>query len=331
MDAQDTATLDAGERVGEVNKTYATELENFPPLGQAAAEAAEYVAALQAKQQAQGKDTLGDTLAKDQARAEMATITETTSKRAVGYAMTQNDSKLKQQFTLTYTDINTGDETDDVNHVRDFVAALGLIPEKIRLPFRLPDTQLEKVLDAVKKFEKASLDQGRAKAGTRLATLSVPDLLTGLRIRLLTQQNLLGGVKDEQEEGLRWADFYAAFQEANKRRVVAPKRHPKPGTRVVRRFHFHRLDAETGPPLDVRPYAPNYSFTVENLSNNALVLWLAQADGVAVVWQVFPAGKTTVAQRPALGPDTATRLLARFEGSGGGDANIVVRRLVAEG
>ena len=330
MNAPDTATLESGQRVVITAQDFAKEAKDFEPVQEAVAEIEAHCEALAQKQRDQGTDTGADTDGKDQAREVMAVAAEKLSKRAVAYALVQRDVKRKQQLTLSYTDVRYGEETEDVNHVRDLIAVVEGLPADVRKRFRLTPELLAATEDTVKAFEQAGLDQTKAKAAGRLATRSVPELLTGLRGQLLVLAALLAGMKDESP---RWAAFNQAFLDANKRRAVAPKHHIKPSTRVVRRFSLHRQDDQPGASLDTHDYTGTYSFTVENLSGSALLLWLAQADGlpVAPAPAACPAGQITTVERAALGPETATRLLARFDGKDGGEAKITVRRVVAEG
>ena len=329
MDAQDTATLEAGQRVGLAARNFVAEAKDFAPVQDAVAEIDAFAEALAQKQRDQGQDTGADTDGKDQARERMALAADTLSKRAVAYALVQKDVKLKQQLTLSYTDVRYGEETEDVNHVRDLIAHVQALPADARKRFRLTPELLAATEATVQAFEQAGTDQTIAKAAVRLATQSVPELLTGLRGQLLVLAALLAGMKDESP---RWEAFHQAFLDANKRRTVAPKRRLKPTTRVVRRFALHRQDDRPGRPLDTRDYTGPYAFTVENQGASPLLLWLAQADGapVAPAPAACPAGQITVVERAALGPATATHLLARFAGPAGDEARITVRRLAAE-
>ncbi|MBC8083059.1 MAG: hypothetical protein H7Z21_07590 [Hymenobacter sp.] len=76
-------------------------------------------------------------------------------------------------------------------------------------------------------------------------------------------------------------------------------------------------------------YGPAYTLTVENRAASALRLWMAQKAGAETTPQLCPAGEITVLTRAALGPETARYLTGQFEGEQGGEATVVVRRVVA--
>lgn len=118
-----------------------------------------------------------------------------------------------------------------------------------------------------------------------------------------------------------------AFASANKRRGVATARRDAHRPRIVRTLAVHLPDGHPAR-LAHQAYGPAYTLTVENRSAQALRLWLAQRDLAPTTPQTCPAGQVTELQRAALGPDTATYLVAQFEGSTGGEATVVVRRVV---
>lgn len=77
-------------------------------------------------------------------------------------------------------------------------------------------------------------------------------------------------------------------------------------------------------------YGAAYTLTVENRSATDLWLWMAQKDGARTTPGRCPAGRVTTLTRGAIGPETARYLMGQFEGDGGGQATVVVRRVVTE-
>jgi hypothetical protein len=223
MDAQDTSILDSGQRVGLVAKNYKAELDDFAPLQTAEATRAELVAAIEAQQATQDTLTGNTTTAKETAREQMAQATATLSAKAVGYALATQQLGLKQAFTLSYADVRYGEATEDVNHVRDLVAAVAALPAQVRKDYRLTDAVIQAPADAAQRFEDADDDQTGAKAAPRLATLALPELLRRLSAALRLMETLLKGQRTDTDPDFQWPKFYAAFKEANKRRGL-PKR-----------------------------------------------------------------------------------------------------------
>jgi hypothetical protein len=78
-------------------------------------------------------------------------------------------------------------------------------------------------------------------------------------------------------------------------------------------------------------YGPAYTLTVENHAATPLLLWMAQQDGAHTTRRSCPAGAITTLTRADLGPATARYLTAQFAGQGGGQAKVVVRRVIAAG
>ena len=328
MDAPETALLESAQRVGLATANYAKELADFEPLAAANTNRAELVTAVEAKQATQDTDTEGSTTAKTEARAKMAKVTATLSARAVGYALATNQLGLKQEFTLTYSDLVEGDAAEDVNHVRALAAKVLALPADVRTKFRLTAALVQAVSDAADDFEKADDTQTTTKAAPRLATLALPELLTRLSAALRLMGTLLQGVSTDEDPKFQWPAFYAAFVEANKRRKVAAKRRPDTSRpRIVRTLPLTLPDGQARRVANTN-YGPAYTLTVENRSGNALHLGMTQKDGVLVTPGRCPAGEITVLTRADIGPETARYLVAQFEGDGGGSATVVVRKVV---
>lgn len=229
MDTRATSILDSGQRVGLAAKDYPNELADFPPLQAAEASRAELVAAIEAQQATQDTQTADTTTDKETAREQMAQATATLSAKAVGYALATNQLGLKQAFTLSYADVRYGEATEDVNHVRDLVKAVAALPAQVRKDYRLSDAVIQAPAVAAQLFEDATDGQTGAKAAPRLATLALPELLRRLSAALRLMETLLKGQRTDTDPAFRWADFYAAFANANKRRGL-PKRTRKPAT-----------------------------------------------------------------------------------------------------
>ena len=328
MNAQYTSILNSGQRVGLAVAGYRAEIDDFGPLKAADATRAALVAAIESKAEKQDARTGHTTTDKDTAREEMAVATATLSARAVGYALSIGDVGLKQALALSYTDVRFGEATEDVNHVRDLVRKVQALPAQVRKDFRLTDTIIQAPADAAKRFEDADDTQTTAKAAPHLATLALPELLRRLSAALLLMKALIAGQATDPDP--RWAALNAAFQEANKRREVpTAARAQVPGgkPRIVRTLQARVPDGRAVR-LHNTNYAPAYTLTVENRAASALHLWMAQKDGAATTPQVCPAGKTTVLTRRDLGPETARYLTAQFADAAGGEATVVVRRVV---
>ncbi|MDB5267956.1 MAG: hypothetical protein JWP58_996 [Hymenobacter sp.] len=329
MHHQDTSLFESGQRVGLAVAKFPKELADFEPLQAAETDRAELVTAIAAKQAAQDRDGAPATSAKDQARETMAVTTATLSARAVGYALSQGDTGLKRQFTLSYADVRYGEATEDVNHVRDLVAAVRALPEPVRKAFRLTDAVISAPADAADLFEQAEDTQTLAQAAPRLATLALPDLLRRLGAALRLMQTLIVGQRTDTDPDFRWAELGKAFAVANKRRKVASQYRVntdgKP--RIVR-----TIPVTVGDGVAVRlantNYGPAYTITVENRAATPLLLWMAQKDGAQTTPLSCPAGAVTKLTREQLGPETARYLTAQFAGQGGGQATVVVRRMV---
>ena len=328
MNAQNTSILNSGQHVGLAMADYRAEIDDFAPLKAADAIRAALVAAIESKTSTQDTRTDHTTTDKDTAREQMAVATATLSARAVGYALSIGDMGLKQALTLTYTDVRFGEATEDVNHVRDLVQKVQDLPKKVREEFRLTEAIVRAPADAAKRFEDAGDTQTTIKAAPRLATLALPELLRRLSAALLLMQTLIAGQVTDPDP--RWAELNAAFKDANQRREV-PKaaRAQVPGgkPRIVRTLQARVPDGRAVR-LHNTNYAPAYTLTVENRAATALHLWMAQKDGAATTPQVCPAGQTTVLSRRDLGPETARYLTGQFAGAAGGEATVVVRRVV---
>jgi hypothetical protein len=285
---------------------------------------------LRPRQAAQDTTTTASTSAKDEAREVMARATETLSAKAVGYALATKQLGLKQQFTLSYTDVRFGEATEAVNHVRDLVKAVAALPADVRLTYRLTDAVIQAPAKAAKLFEDAEDTQTGAKAAPRLATLALPELLRQLSAALRLMEALLKGQSTDTDPKFDWPGLYAAFKLANKRQQVVPsRRRAAPAARIVRTLPV--TAAGTGQPqrLANTNYGPAYTLTVENRSAAPLLLWMAQKDGAATTPHACPAGATTTVTRAAIGPATARYLTAQFQGgAAGGEATVVVRRVV---
>lgn len=211
--------------------------------------------------------------------------------------------------------------------MRALVAKVGELPADVRQSYRLSAAIVKAPADAADAFEAADDAQTDAKAAPRLATLALPELVRRLSAALLLMQTLLKGQRNDPDT--RWAELYAAFQEANKRRKVAGQRRAadegKP--RIVRTLPVRLLNGTTEQLANTN-YGPRYTLTVENRAASALRLWMAQKDGAPTTPQLCPAGQITELTREKLGPDTARYLMAQFEGGQGGEATVVVRRVV---
>ncbi|MBD2716883.1 hypothetical protein KBK19_17700 [Microvirga sp. STR05] len=75
-------------------------------------------------------------------------------------------------------------------------------------------------------------------------------------------------------------------------------------------------------------YGPRYTLTVENRAASALRLWMAQKDGAPTSPALCPAGQVTELTREQLGPETARYLMGQFADAAGGEATVVIRRVV---
>ena len=328
MNTQDTSILDSGQRVGLAVAPYQPEIDDFGPLKAANGTRAALVAAIESKGAAQDTRTQHTTTTKDAAREQMAVATATLSARAVGYALSIGDVGLKQAFTLSYTDVRFGEATEDVNHVRALVQQVQALPAQVRKDFRLTDAIIQAPADAAQLFEDTADEQTDAKAAPHLATLALPELLRRLSAALLLMQTLIAGQATDPDP--RWAALNSAFKEANERREAPKAGRPQQPTdkpRIVRTLQVRVPDGRAVR-LHNTNYAPAYTLTVENRSAHPLSLWMAQKDGAATTPQLCPAGQITVLTRHALGPETARYLTGQFGGAGGGEATVVVRRVV---
>lgn len=329
MTAPEAAILESGQRVGLVVVDYSKELLDFPPLAAANTDRAELVTAIETRESQQDAETEGTTTAKEEAREAMARTAEELSARALGYALATRQLGLKQQLTLSYADVRYGEATEDVNHVRELVARVRALPEDVRTMYRLTKAVIEAPEAAAKLFEEAEEVQTGAKAAPRLATLALPELVSRLSAALLLLKTLLKGQRHDKDKNFKWPDFYAAFVEADKRRVVAAKRRPDTsGPRIVRTLVLTLPDGAARR-LGSTNYKPAYTLTVENRSATDLRLWMAQKDGAPTTPVTCPAGGVTTVRRADLGPATARYLTAQFDRAQGGQATVVVRRVKA--
>ena len=328
MTTQETSILDSGQRVSLAVAPFQKELNDFPPLLAAEASRAEVVAAIEAQQAKQDTATTAATTDKDAARERMALATATLSARAVGYALATGQLGLKQAFTLTYADVRYGEATEDVNHVRDLVAKVQALPAQVRQAYRLTEAVIQAPATAADEFDAADDTQTDTKAAPRLATLALPELLRRLSAALRLMETLLKGQRTDTDPAFRWAGLYAAFTEANKRRGAAVSaRRAAAGPRIVRTLPVTTAGNQ---PLQLvkANYGPAYTLTVENRSAAPLLLWVAQKDGAKTTPATCPVGQITNLTRAALGPETARYLMAQFEGAQGGQAKVVVRRVM---
>lgn len=318
--------MNSGQRVGLALQAFKPEIEEFGPLKEAEEKRAALVAAIEAKETAQGAMTEDATTGKEQARERMARAADTLSTRAVAYALAAGRLDLKRAFTLSYTDVRHGDADEDVRDVRALMARVRELPAQVRKDYRLTEAVIQAPEDAAREFEAAGQAQTTAKSGTRLASLALPELLRQLSATLRLMQTLLKGQRDDADP--RWGELYAAFADANKRREVAGRRAltgraAKP--RIVRTLPV-ALGAGAARRLSNTNYGAGYTLTVENRAGAPLLLWMAQKDNARTTPQACAAGKVTVLTREALGPETARYLVAQFEGAQGGEATVVVRR-----
>jgi hypothetical protein len=328
MTAQETSILDSGKRVGLAVAPYQAELNDFPPLKDADATRAELVAAIEARQAAQATETTGSTLGKETAREKMALATATLSARAVAYALATNQLALKQAFSLSYADVRYGEATEDVSHVRDLMKAVRALPATVRATYRLTDAVIQAPADAADEFEAAEDSQTQTKTTPRLATLALPELLRRLSAALRLMEALLKGQRSDTDPAFAWPELYNVFAIANKRRKVAGSRRvPSLKPRIVKTLPVR---AKTGLRLrlDDHNYGPAYTLTVENHAAMPLLLWMAQKSGAQTTPLSCPAGQVTVLTRADIGPETARYLMAQFQGEQGGEATVVVRRVV---
>ena len=328
MTSRDTSLLESGQRVGLAVQPFAKELADFEPLQDAENTRAALVTALEVRRETQDTDTAPATTTKDMARELLATTTATLSARAVGYALSMGDLALKQALTLSYTDVRYGEATEDVNHVRALVARVRALPAPARLRFRLTPEVIQAPADAADAFEAADDTQTTAKAAPHLATLALPELRRRLSAALLLLKTLIAGQADDPDPQFQWKALDAAFTEANKRRKVASQRRvANGGSRIVRTLPVTVPDGRAVRLANTN-YGPAYTLTVENHSAVPLLLWMAQKDGAKTTPLPCPTGLVTVLTRADLGPATARYLTGKFEGDGGGQATVVVRRVV---
>lgn len=328
MDTTYTETLERGQRVVLATKPFAPEIDAYTPLHDARVAVAAVVTAIEAKQAAQDTDTKADTAGKDAAREGMARAADVLSNRAVAYALVKGDAKLKRLLTLAYADVRYGEETEDLNAVRALVATVQGLPAPVRTDYRLTPKLITDAADAAENFVLAGQGQTVAKADTRLATLSLPELVEELRLQLEIMRRLTKGMRGENQ---RWADLSAAFADANKRRLVAADRRLSAAPKVVKRLQLHRADAQAVR-LDKQNYGPAYELTIKNESPTDLLLWMSfekLPGGAPVSAFRCPGGQTSTVTRAALGPETARYLTGQFADAAGGEVRITVRRVVA--
>ena len=325
MNKQDSSILASGQRVGLAVQPYQVELNDFGPLKAANGTRAALVAAIEEKEAAQDSLTTDATVAKETAREQLARATETLSARAVAYALAVGRLDLKQAFTLSYADVRYDEATEDVNNVRELVRKVQALPADVRQDYRLTEAIVQAPAAATDLFEQADNAQADAKAAPRLATLALSELTRRLGAALLLMQTLLKGQRNDPNP--RWGELYAAFTDANKRRKVGGSRLAAGTPRIVRTMPV-RLPDGLAARLSNTNYGPAYTLTVENRAGSVLRLWMAQKDGAATTPQLCPAGQVTVLTRATLGPETARYLSGQFEDGKGGEATIVVRRVV---
>ena len=330
MDAVVTEVLNRGIRVGLSVVPYGAEVTDFTPLQDALAEVAATVAAIEGKQATQETDTTPTTIGVDAAREAMARATEPLSNRLVAYALVTGNTMLRQQVSLSYSDVRYGDATEDLNAVRALVARAEGLPADVRKKYKITADLLQAPKDAANAFEAAEKLQITTKADSRLATMSLPELDRYLRQQLEIGQRLVTGMKGESAA---WADLCAAYTDANRTRKVAGTRRTTDAPRVVKKLHFQRQDAATRV-LDKQNFGPAYTLTIKNESPTDLLLWMGYAkkpfDAEAAPATAFrcPAGQASTVRRDALGAPEARYLTAKFAASVGGDIRIAIRRVV---
>ncbi|MDO7877231.1 hypothetical protein Q5H93_20970 [Hymenobacter sp. ASUV-10] len=324
MDAPDTATLNSAEQVGIDLVPFQDLIDSFEPLKEAHEQRGDYVTAIREKAGLQGTDTAPNATGKDSARELMARSADALSQRAVPYALVKGNLELKQKLSLSYADVRYGEADEDVLAVRALVKTVRALPEDVRTKYWLTKELIDAPEAAAKDFEKADVDKTAAHGSTRLATLELPALFTGLRGQLTIMKQLTASLATQKDK--RWKSLAKAFADANKRRKVLPKQQrdtSKP--RIIQRFEVRLADGQPARLLR-KVYGAAYTFTVENRSGHDLRLWLAQADGSPTTPQTCPAGQVTVLTRADMGPETATYLMGQFVG-GGGEAGVLVRKV----
>ena len=325
MNTRNISLLDSGQRVGLALDPFKELFADFVPFVAANDERAELVAAIEVQTATQDQNTQPSTTGKDTAREVMARAAEVLSLRAVAYALATKRLDLVQLFRISYSDLVRGEAAEDVNLVRALVANVGALPAAVQKNYRISEAVLQAPALAADAFEAAETTQTITKAAPRLATLALPELLRRLGASLRLMDTLAKGQRSDPDP--QWAAMYAAFAEANKRRQVAPTRHPvNVRPRIVRTLPLTLSDALPRRLANTN-YGPAYTLTVENRSAHALLLWMAQKDGAATTPGRCPAGTVTTLTRAAIGPETARYLTAQFEGADGGQATVVVRRV----
>jgi len=324
MHTKETATLNSAEQVGIDLVPFQDLIDSFEPLKEAHEQRGEYVAAIREKAGLQGTNTVPSATGKDSARELMARSADVLSQRAVPYALVLGNLELKQKLSLSYADVRYGEADEDVLAVRALVKTVRALPAEVRTKYWLTKDLIEAPETAAAAFEKADVDKTAAHGSTRLATLELPALFTGLRGQLDVMKRLTASLATQPDK--RWKSLATAFADANKRRKVLPKQQrdtSKP--RVIKRFIVRLADGQ--PALLLRKkYGSAYTLTVENRSGHDLRLWVAQADGAPTTPQTCPTGQVTVLTRGEMGPETATYLMGQFVG-GGGEAGVVVRKV----
>ena len=330
MDAIVTEALDRGKRVGLAVVPFAAQVTDFEPLQEALAEVAATVTAMEQKQAEQDTDTTPTTAGVEAARETLARATEPLSNRLVGYALVTGNTMLRQQVSLSYSDVRYGDATEDINAVRALVARAQGLPAAVRTKYKITAVLMQAPLDAATVLEAAEETQTTAKSGTRLATLSLPELDKYLRQQLEIGRRLVAGMKGESAA---WKALYAAFTDANKTRKVPGERRLPDAARVVKKISFQRQDAATQR-LDKQNFGPAYELTIKNQSPTDLLLWmgyerepLATEAAPAGAFRC-PAGQAVTVRRDKLGEPEARYLTGKFAGEVGGEVRISVRRVV---
>lgn len=324
MDIRETATLNSAEQIGIDLEPFEDLIDTFEPLKEAHEQRGDYVAAIREKAGLQGADTMPSATGKDSARELMARSADALSQRAVPYALVLGSLELKQKLSLSYADVRYGEADEDVLAVRALVKTVRALPADVRTKYWLTKDLIDAPELAAKAFEEADEEKITAHGSTRLATLELPALFTGLRGQLEIIKRLTASLATQEDK--RWKSLATAFADANKRRKVLPKQQrdtSKP--RVIKRFIVRLPDGQ--PALLLRKkYGSAYTLTVENRSGQELRLWMAQEDGAPTTPQTCPAGQVTVLTRGDMGPETATYLMGQFVG-GGGEAGVVVRKV----
>ncbi len=325
----DKQAFDRGQRVGVAVKGYAAETAGFVPLNDALTLVGALTSELNTREGQQNADTTAETKTKDDWRETVARKADTLSKQAVAWAAAKGDVKLKLKLRVSYSDLRFGEADEDMDAARALVALVRAIPAKDRADYRIDSALADGVEEAVTKFEAAADDQTAVKQQAQLATLSIPELGRRLRGALEQAKLLINGQKGTND---RWAELAKLFNAANKNQKLPGVAKLAKAARVVKKLTA-RGEADETFQLDDQNYAPRYEIRVENVGTVDLRLWMGlEPTGAPQGTPLMcPAGMKRTFRRSELGPETARRLMGQFVGGEGGEAKVVVRRVVGEG